>query len=278
MEKSLVSGLLSRREFLRLTGIAGAGLAAGCAVNPVTGRSQLMLLSEKDEIRIDKTYSPHQFSADYGEFQDRRLQDYLERTGRTLEPRTHRPDMPYSFCCVNAPYMNAYAFPGGSIACTRGILVELGSEAELAGLLGHELGHVNARHTAQHMSKGMLASLAVSGLGMAVPGDGGGLGGLVSGLAGLGAGALLAAYSRDNEREADALGMEYMVRAGYSPVGMVRLMDMLRKSSERKPGALELMFSTHPMSEERYRTAEEAVAIKYRDARSLPVFRERFMD
>lgn len=269
---------LSRREFLRVAGLAAAGLAAGCAVNPVSGESQLMLLSERDEIRLDRSNSPHQFSADYGTVQDERLNKYLDRTGRALASRTHRPGMPYSFRCVNAPYVNAYAFPGGSIACTRGILLELENEAELAALLGHELGHVNARHTAQQMSKGMLASLAVGGLGMAVSGGDRALGGIVSGLAGLGAGALLAGYSRDNEREADSLALEYMVRSGYNPHGLVGLMEMLRKSSKRKPGALELMFSTHPMSDERYRTAKEAVETRYRGERSLPLFRERFMD
>jgi predicted Zn-dependent protease len=269
---------MGRREFLRVMGLGAAGLAAGCAVNPVTGESQLMLVSEQDEIRIDRTHRKHQFSADYGILQDSALNGYVDRTGLRLAGLTHRPEMPYSFQGVNAPYVNAYAFPGGSIACTRGILVELENEAQLAALLGHELGHVNARHTAQQMSKNAVISAVVGGVSAVAASGDSLLGNLVSGLGGIGAGALLAKYSRDNEREADDLGLAYMTRAGYSPEGMKGLLDMLRRTSRRKPGALELMFSTHPMSEERYARVEEAVRTRYRDDLTRPLHRDRYMD
>jgi beta-barrel assembly-enhancing protease len=269
---------LSRREFLRLAGFAAVGLASGCAVNPVTGRSQLMLLSEENEIRVDRERRGHQFSADYGPVQDARLNEYLDRTGIGIASFSHRPRMPYSFRAVNAPYVNAYAFPGGSVACTRGILLELENEAQLAALLGHELGHVNARHTAQQMSRGVLVSAALGGLSAWAGSGDSALGSVVSGLGGLGAGALLAKYSRDNEREADSLALEYAVRAGYGPEGMVGLMDMLRRTSSRKPGALEIMFSTHPMSEERYRTMRMEVERDYAEALGRPLERERYMD
>jgi predicted Zn-dependent protease len=269
---------MSRREFLRLTALSSAGFVAGCAVNPVTGKSQLMLVSEDQEIALDKTNSPHQFSSDYGPVQDSDLNQYISDIGKMIAGHTHRPQTPYSFRAVNATYVNAYAFPGGSIACTRGILLELENEAELAALLGHELGHVNARHTAQQMSKGMLSSLAVAGVGFYVDKRGGGLGNLATNLGDLAAGALLAKYSRDNEREADSLGMEYMVRSGYSPEGMVGLMDMLRSMSKHKPNAIEMMFATHPMSDERYQTVVSAAANNYRTAKDSPLRRERYMD
>ncbi len=176
--------------------------------------------------------------------------------------------------------MNAYAFPGGSIACTRGILLALDNEAELGALLGHELGHVNARHTAERMSKGILLQAAAVGLGVGVGAgtDSEVLGGLAMGAGSIGAGALLAKYSRDDERQADALGMEYMVRSNYNAQGMVGLMDVLRSLSERKPNAIDLMFSTHPMSDERYQTAVETAATKYGSAKSFPLHRERYMD
>ncbi len=155
---------MSRREFLQLSSMAAAGLVASCATNPVTGRSQLMLVSEDKEIQIDKQNSPYQFSADHGTVQDKRLNDYIDRTGKNIAAQTHRKHMPYNFHVVNATYVNAYAFPGGTIACTRGILLSLDNEAELSALLGHELGHVNARHTAQQMSKGMLTQAVVGGL------------------------------------------------------------------------------------------------------------------
>ena len=269
---------MTRRHFLWLMALSSGGVIAGCATNPVTGKSQLMLVSEGQEIAIDKENSPHQFSADYGALQDRALNDYIDRTGKGIAARTHRPTMPYSFRGVNGTYVNAYAFPGGSIACTRGILLTLDNEAELAALLGHELGHVNARHTAQQMSKGILAQAAVAGVAVAAGTESKALGGLAAGLGSIGAGALLAKYSRDNERQADALGMEYMVRGNYNTKGMVGLMDMLRSLSKRKPNAIELMFATHPMSEERYRTVVETSAAKYQSAKSFPVHRERYMD
>lgn len=269
---------ITRREFLWMSSLSAAGFMAGCAANPVTGKSQFMMVSEDQEINIDKQNSPHQFSSDYGPLQDISLNNYLNQTGKNIAVRTHRPHMPYSFRGVNATYVNAYAFPGGSIAATRGILLDLENEAQLAALLGHELGHVNARHTAEQMSKGTLINLFVGGLATVAGTQSSGLGNLASQLGMVGAGALLASYSRDNEREADALGLEYMVRAGYNANGFVGLMDMLRLTSKYKPSAIELMFATHPMSEERYRTAVNAVDTQYRSSQSFSLYRDRYMD
>ena len=268
--------VLSRRGFLSFSLMAAAATATGCAVNPVTGESQLMLVSREQEIAIDKQNSPHQFSADYGIVQDASLKKYVNSRGQNLSSQTHRPDMPYEFNPVNATYVNAYAFPGGSIGLTRGILLELENEAELAALIGHELGHVNARHTASQMSKGVLAQAALAGVGIAAADTE--YAPLIGSLGGIGAGMLLASYSRDNERQADALGMEYMVRAGYSPKGMIELQDMLRGLSKRQPSAIETMFSTHPMSQERYSTAVDRAHSEYRQALGQPVYRERYMD
>jgi len=277
MKHSTKNGL-TRREFLWVTSASAAGLLLGCAINPVTGRSQLMLVSEDQEIELDRQNSPHQFSTDYGLLQDRVLNNYINTTGKKISTLTHRPQMPYSFQGVNAAYVNAYAFPGGSIAATRGILVELKNEAELAALLGHEIGHVNARHTAEQMSKGVLTNALIGGIATVAGTQSSGLGSLASQLGMIGAGALLAHYSRGNEREADSLGLEYMVKAGYNPNGFVGLMDMLRSTSKHKPNAIELMFSTHPMSDERYRTAVQSVQTQYRHVQNLPLYQERYMD
>ncbi len=268
---------MTRRTFLSLTLGATAGALTGCAVNPVTGQSQFMLMSREQEIQIDRERSPHQFSADYGLVQDSRLNTYLQQTGQKLASRTHRPDMPYSFHAVNAAYVNAYAFPGGSIACTRGILVELENEAELAALLGHELAHVNARHTAEQMTKGVFISTLLTGASIALGGNEA-YSSLISDLGGMGASMLLAKYSRDNERQADDLGMEYMVKAGYSPQGMVQLQNMLVSLSSRQPSALEAMFSTHPMSQERLQTARRTANTSYAHALNQPVYKEQYMD
>ena len=275
---------LTRREFLQLSALGTAALGGlplitGCATDPVTGQSQFATMSEQDEIGLDHKQSPYQFSADYGIIQDVQLNAYINRVGKELAARSHRPGMPFSFRGVNAPYINAYAFPGGSIAATRGILVDLNNEAELAGLLGHEIGHVCARHVAEQAGKGTLAQLLVAGASIATSAAGyGGAADLVQGLGGIGAGALLAHYSRDNEREADALGMEYMTRTGYSPMGMVGLMEILQQNGRNRPGAIELMFSTHPMSDERLRDAGQAANEKYRQMLGGAVNRERYMD
>jgi beta-barrel assembly-enhancing protease len=268
----------TRREFLHVASVAAAGFVTGCAVNPVTGKSQLIFVSEDKEIQIDRQSSPYQFSADYGRVQDPSLNDYLNKTGKAIAARTHRPGMPYTFQGVNATYINAYAFPGGTIAATRGILLSLENESELAALFGHELGHVNARHTAQQMSKSMMTQAVVGGIAIYAGTKNSAYSQVASSLGMMGAGALLASYSRDNEREADALALEYMTKSGYNPDGCKELMDMLRSMSKHKPSTLELMFSTHPMSDERYRKTVEEIQTKYQADQNKPIYRERYMD
>ncbi|MCD4719499.1 MAG: M48 family metalloprotease, partial [Desulfobacula sp.] len=256
MNKAIPINRISRRLFLKYAAVMSASIAGpifftGCAVDPVTGKKQLMMVSQQQEVGIDKQHSPFQFSSDYGITQDAKINQYISDIGKGLLPNVHRSEMPYNFQCVNATYINAYAFPGGSIAVTRGILLKLDNEAELASLLGHELGHVNARHAAEQMSKGQLSSMLVSGLSIAASSQGAGLGQLAQQLGMLGQGLLLSRYSRDNEREADYLGNEYMVKAGYPAKGFVGLMEMLESLHKESPSSAQVLFSTHPMSAER---------------------------
>jgi len=231
------------------------------------------------EISIDRKNSPHQFSSDYGPLQDARLNNYISEIGAKIARGSHRPDMPYSFRGVNATYVNAYAFPGGSIAATRGILLILENEAELAGLLGHEIGHVNARHTAERMSKGVLLSTLLQGATLYAGTKEDGLKDVVSGLGGIGAGILLAKYSRSDEYEADALGMEYMTKQGWNPNGVTGLMKHLMAMSKRKPNIIEQMFASHPMGEDRYNRARSAISMRYgAQARNGKFGKERYMD
>ncbi len=269
---------LNRRDFLWLASVSTLGLVTGCAVNPVTGERQFMLISQEGEISLDRKHSPHQFSADYGEVQDPALNSYLDTKGQELAAITHRPDMPYSFRCVNATYVNAYAFPGGSIATTRGILLDLENEAELDALLGHEIAHVNARHTAARMSQAIMSQVLLAGATLYLDRQHEEYAPIAAGLGAVATGALLATYSRANEREADELGMQYMTDAGMNPQGMVGLMDVLQGLHDRKPSAIERMFSTHPMSSERYRTAQYRAEHEYAHARNFAVNKERYMD
>lgn len=282
--KTLLSRPLSRRDFLWLMSLGSMSVALpqlqGCATDPVTGERRLILLSEEDEIAIDRKQAPHQFSNDYGLDRDDALSAYVTKVGASMAEISHRPHMPYDFNIVNANYVNAYTFPAGTMACTRGIMVEMEDEATLAALLGHEIGHVNARHAARQHASGVVTAVVIGGLGIAAAQSESlsGYSGLIYGLSALGGTALLAHYSRDNEREADDLGLAYMAESGQNPEGMVDLMDMLVNMSDRQPNALETMFSTHPMSSERHATARRAVAQRHADVLGRDKGRERYMD
>lgn len=280
-----LEGALSRRDFLWLVGAAGSAVAlpallAGCAVDPVTGEKTLVGMSEEQERSLDKSQSPQQFSADLGSVQDGQLNRYVEDVGGSLWGKSHRPRMPYSARVLNANYVNAYTFPGGSMGVTRGIMLEMKSEDELAALMGHEIGHVNARHAAERAGKEMLVNVGLLAANVAAASSEAGQQYLpiLQPLSQVGASALLAKYSRDNEREADSLGMDYMVQGGYNPEGMVGLMGLLRSEARQKPSLLETMFASHPMSEERYQTARQVAVQKYAGQRGRPLKRERYMD
>ncbi|MFC3093969.1 peptidase M48 Ste24p [Alteromonas sediminis] len=275
---------INRREFLWLMGCAGTAAMVtpltGCmSTDPVTGERGFVLMSEQQEIAIDKQQSPHQFSSDYGVSQDTALNQYLNSVGQRIAAISHRPHMPYNFQVVNATYVNAYAFPGGSIAATRGILLEMENEAELAALIGHEVAHVNARHTAERATRSQLAGmLASAATVLTAQSEYNQYTDIVNTLGGMGAGALLSRYSRDNEREADSLGVEYMVKSGQNPQGMVGLMEMLNGTKQREPNIIEQMFSSHPMSSERYQTAVAQVNSQYGAEKKRSFNKDRYMD
>ena len=217
---------LTRRDTLWLLGVSvGAGAMQGCATSPVSGKRILVGLSESQEIAIDRQQSPHKFSADLGAVQDAPSNAYVSEVTARLRPVVQRRDMPYSARVVNANHVNAYTFPAGAMGITRGIMVSLQDEAELAALIGHEMGHVNARHAAQSQGQALVAQVALVGL--AVAAEDSEWAPLIGLGAQLGASALLARYSRSHEREADALGQRYLVDAGYPAEGMVRLHALL---------------------------------------------------
>ena len=272
---SLERNRITRRQALWLLG-AGAASLSGCATSPVTGKSILVGMSEAQEVQTDAQVAPHQFSQDLGAIQDQSVNSYVAGIGQRMGALTHRPQMPYSYRVLNANYVNAYTFPGGAMGVTRGILADLDDEAQLAALLGHELGHVNARHAAQRQGQNMVAQAAIAGLNVAAQNSD--WGGLMSMGGQIGASALLAGYSREHEREADALGQEYLVKAGYPASGMVRLHQLLVSEEKAAPSLLQTMFSTHPMSSERMQAAQAAADSRYRISNSLDARRERFMD
>jgi predicted Zn-dependent protease len=220
--------------------------ALSCAVNPVTGKRELSLISEGEEVALGKQ-SDLEVRGQYGVYDDASVNRYVQSVGTTLAPYTQRPQLSYQFAVLDTPVVNAFALPGGYIYVTRGLLALMSSEAELAVVLGHEMGHVNARHSVRRMSEMMLVQA-----GLAVGSALSEIFGKVSGVAGVGVQLLFLKYSRDDERQADALGVEYARRGAYNPAEMVAFFGSLQKLGDLSGGrALPGFLSTHPLTGER---------------------------
>ncbi len=228
----------------------GAIFLGGCAVNPVTGKTELMTVSTASEIQMgQQNYVPMQQSQGGVHDVDPALTRYVQGVGNRLAAQSP-VDLPYEFVVLNNSVPNAWALPGGKIAINRGLLTELDSEAELAAVLGHEVVHAAARHTARQISRGMLLQLGV--IGVAVASSDSDYGNLAVGGAGLAAQLVTMKYGRDAERESDFYGMQYMSKAGYDPQGAVSLQKtFVRLSEGRRADWLSGLFASHPPSQER---------------------------
>jgi predicted Zn-dependent protease len=234
-------------------------LLAACATNPVTGKKELMLVGEGQELTIGaQNYAPMRQSQGGDYVMDSGLIAYVQGVGRRLAAVSDRK-LPYEFTVLNNSVPNAWALPGGKIAVNRGLLTALNSESELAAVLGHEIVHAAARHSAQQMSRGMLLQGGmVAAQIAAADSDYGNL--YVLG-ANLGAQLLMQRYSREAELEADKYGVDYMQSAGYDPRGAVTLQETFVRMNERKDsGWLTGLFVSHPPSQERLDTNRKRVA------------------
>jgi predicted Zn-dependent protease len=256
-----------------LFAFAAAALSGGCAVNPVTGKRDFILMTESQEKALGKQ-ADEQIVAQYGLVDDPSLQAYVESVTAKLVPVSHRPELGFTFRVLDDPVVNAFALPGGYVYITRGILAYLEDEAAMAGVLGHEIGHVTARHGAKQYTKQTLLGLGI------------GIGSVVSekfaqysGLAGGAAQLLLLKYSRDDERQADQLGVEYATRSGYDTEEMARFFHTLQQltaGGQRLPA----WQSTHPDPGERFETVTELTSEwqqKVGDA-SYETDRDRFLE
>jgi beta-barrel assembly-enhancing protease len=238
--------------------VSGAALAA-CATNPVTGERELMLVGEGTELSMgEKNYAPMR-QAEGGDYAlDPALTAYVQGVGQKLAAVSDRK-LPYEFTVLNNSVPNAWALPGGKIAVNRGLLTSLESESELAAVLGHEIVHAAARHSAHQMSRGMLLQGGMVAAQVAAQGTDYGNIYLLG--ANVGAQLLMQRYSRDAESEADEYGIRYMQRAGYDPQGAVRLKETFVRMSERKEsGWLAGLFASHPPSQARLEANRKFVA------------------
>ncbi|ACB35593.1 peptidase M48 Ste24p [Leptothrix cholodnii SP-6] len=225
---------------------------------------------------LDAQQAPQQFSLDLGALQDVAINTYVGEIGFAIQAQAPRRGLPYSYRALNAHHLNAYAFPAGGLGITRGLLIELQDEAELAALIGQQLGHVNARHALSRQRTDSVAQAVVTNTVAAsqesawTP---------PIGLAGqIGASALIPTYSAEQMREADAAGLQYLVGAGYPGLGMVTLQQRLAEAGQQRPALLAAMAAAQPTSPERRDAVRRNVETLHAGSRNSSTRRERFMD
>ena len=239
---------LRPRQFL--LSAASAALAAtlvACATNPVTGKKEFSLMSEAQEVQLGQEMDP-QVKQEMGVYDDAELQRYVSDVGMRLARASERPNLPWHFTVVDEPAVNAFALPGGYIYLTRGILAFLNDEEQLAGVLGHEIGHVTARHSAQQYTQATSAGLGLTLLSIFVPETR-----PLQGLAETALGVLFLKHGRDDELQADRLGAQYTAKTGWDPrgvAGMLRTLQRLDEASGSNRGVPNFL-ATHPAPADR---------------------------
>jgi predicted Zn-dependent protease len=245
-----------RRSRLTSTALfATIALCASCATNPVTGERQLALISESQEIQMGAE-AAQQAERSIGLVDDQALQDYMQQLGIALARDSERPALPWTFRVVDDPTPNAFALPGGYIFVTRGLLSLMRSEAELASVLGHEIGHVTARHSVSMISRAQLAQIGL-GVGSILSPTVARLGDV----AGAGLSLLFLSYGRDAERQADDLGFRYALETGYDVRDMVRVFAQLQRAGDAAgQSPLPSWLASHPNPAERIQRIEEQLA------------------
>lgn len=238
-----------------------------CAVNPVTGKKQLMFTSEAQEVQQGAQYDP-QVVATFGEYHDSRIEAFIQGRADEMGLISHRPTLKYHVKILDSPVVNAFAVPGGYIYLTRGILAQFNNEAEMIGVLGHEMGHITARHTVVSQSKQTIGQLLL-------------LGGMIASeefasyaqYAMQGMQLLFLKFSRDDERQADQLGVAYSSMIGYDAREMAEFFRVLEKMSmPEEQGGVPTFLSTHPSPADRYNSVR-LDAVRWQDSLGLPTWK-----
>jgi predicted Zn-dependent protease len=245
-----------------------------CARNPVTGKKELSLMSTNQEISMGRQYDPS-VQATFGVYEDAKLQAFIGEKGKAMAAISHRPQLPYQFKVLDSPVVNAFAVPGGFVYFTRGIMAHFNNEAEFAGVLGHEIGHVTARHSARQQTSQTLGQL-----------------GLIIGVvaseqfrqyadvANQAMGLLFLKFGRDHETQSDKLGVEYSTKIGYNAHEMADFFTTLKRLGEKSGASgIPSFLSTHPDPGDRYNNTHAlATAIqKGKDPASLAVNRDSYL-
>lgn len=248
-------------------------VAVACATNPVTGKREFSLMSEAQEIDIGRQLDV-EVRREMGIYEDAELQRYVSDIGLRLARASQRPNLPWQFAVVDVPAVNAFALPGGFIYLTRGIMPYLDDEAELAGVLGHEIGHVTARHAAQQYTRATGAQLGLILGGIFFPATR-----PFGQLAETGLGILFLKHGRDDELQADRLGAEYAVNSGWDPAGVPDLLNTLARideTSDRR--GIPNWLSTHPHPADRVEKVTETVQqLRAKGGAQLTVDRDQFL-
>jgi predicted Zn-dependent protease len=238
-------------------------LFSNCARNPVTGKSQVVLMSEAQEISMGREADP-QIVAQFGLYQDKSLQDYISQKGKQMVAISHRPNINYEFKILDSEVLNAFATPGGYVYFTRGIMAHFNNEAQFAGVLGHETGHITARHSVSQQRNAMLGQFGIIAGAVISPAFA-----RLAETASQGLGLLFLKFGRDAERQADELGVEYSSKIGYDAKEMADFFTTLERKGEGSPGAeLPDFLSTHPNPGDRNVTVNK-LAVEWKQKLNL---------
>ena len=258
---------------LLLGAVLVASPIAGCARNPVTGKNEISLVSEGQEIEMGRQ-AAQEVAQSIGFVDDPELQAYVAGIGKRMAAKSERPNLPWEFHVVNDAAVNAFALPGGFIYVTRGLLTYMNSEAELATVLGHEIGHVTARHSVQQISKAQLATLGL-GVGSILSSDIA----QFAGLASQGLGVLFLKYGRDAENQADQLGFKYALGSNYDVREMGNVFQTLNRASQAGGGGGRLpeWLSTHPNPENRVARTQQRLDTLQAPLGSTVVGRDEYL-
>jgi predicted Zn-dependent protease len=262
--------------------LAALLVLSACATNPVSGRKDFVLMSEAQEVELGRQNDPA-IRKQYGRYDDAALQAYVNAIGQRVAAKSHRAGLTFHFTVLDSEEVNAFALPGGYVYITRGILAYLQSEAELAAVLGHEIGHVTARHGVRQYTAATAAGLGATLASVFVPGLGSASGQQLVSVLG---NALLSGYGREHELEADRLGAQYLARSGYDPDAMIGVIGVLKNQEEfekqraaaegRAARIYHGVFASHPSADQRLQQVVRE-AHQYKTSATTGVAREEFL-